>query len=56
MQRGLLKSFVKDGENTLKNKYKNYSLTELSMGMSNDYHEALNHGSTMIRVGSALFK
>mgnify|MGYP002535744046 FL=1 len=40
----------------LKNKYKNYSLTELSMGMSNDYHEALNHGSTMIRVGSALFK
>lgn len=28
---------------------------ELSMGMSSDYKLALQHGSTMIRVGSALF-
>lgn len=28
---------------------------ELSMGMSNDYRLALEHGSTMIRIGSALF-
>ncbi|MDD9897712.1 MAG: YggS family pyridoxal phosphate-dependent enzyme [Candidatus Melainabacteria bacterium] len=28
---------------------------ELSMGMSNDYHLALQHGSTMVRIGSALF-
>ena len=40
----------------LKNKYKNYSLTELSMGMSNDYQIALEYGATMIRIGSALFK
>lgn len=40
----------------LKNKYKNYSLTELSMGMSNDYQIALEYGATMIRIGSALFE
>ena len=40
----------------LQNDYPMYQLDQLSMGMSNDYHEALNHGSTMIRIGSALFK
>ncbi|MVM37722.1 YggS family pyridoxal phosphate-dependent enzyme [Spirosoma sp. HMF3257] len=28
---------------------------ELSMGMSSDYHIALEEGSTMVRVGSAIF-
>jgi len=32
------------------------ALTELSMGMSNDYIEAIREGSTMIRVGSALYQ
>ena len=40
----------------LQKEYPMYQLDQLSMGMSNDYHEALNHGSTMIRIGSALFK
>ena len=40
----------------LQKDYPMYQLDQLSMGMSNDYHEALNHGSTMIRIGSALFK
>lgn len=40
----------------LQKEYPMYQLGQLSMGMSNDYHEALNHGSTMIRIGSALFK
>lgn len=31
------------------------SLTELSMGMSGDYTIALEEGSTMVRVGSAIF-
>tara|TARA_B100000963_G_C22627049_1_gene672896 strand:- start:96 stop:743 length:648 start_codon:yes stop_codon:yes gene_type:complete len=31
------------------------NLEELSMGMSNDYLSAINHGSTMIRVGSKIF-
>lgn len=28
---------------------------QLSMGMSHDYHQALAHGSTLIRVGSKIF-
>ncbi|MED5369435.1 MAG: YggS family pyridoxal phosphate-dependent enzyme [Myxococcota bacterium] len=30
-------------------------LTELSMGMSADYREAIAHGATYVRVGSAIF-
>lgn len=41
--------------NHLKIKYPDYPLEELSMGMSNDYHIALEYGATMIRIGSALF-
>lgn len=40
--------------NQLKEKYP--SIDTLSMGMSGDYLLALKHGSTMIRVGSALFE
>ena len=32
------------------------NLKDLSMGMSNDYIEALKNGSTFIRVGSLIFK
>jgi pyridoxal phosphate enzyme (YggS family) len=32
------------------------NLEELSMGMSSDYNEALDCGSTYIRIGSAIFK
>ena len=32
-----------------------YEGTELSMGMSNDYAVAVEEGSTMIRIGTALF-
>jgi PLP dependent protein len=32
-----------------------YKLVELSMGMSNDYEVAVEEGSTIIRIGSALF-
>lgn len=32
-----------------------FSFTELSMGMSGDYKIALEEGSTMVRVGSAIF-
>lgn len=28
---------------------------ELSMGMSHDYHQAINEGSTLVRVGSKIF-
>lgn len=36
--------------------YFNNSLTELSMGMSNDYKLALEEGATLIRVGSKIFE
>jgi pyridoxal phosphate enzyme (YggS family) len=32
------------------------NLTELSMGMSSDYEEALGCGATYLRIGSAIFK
>lgn len=32
-----------------------HTVDTLSMGMSNDYQLAMNHGSTMIRVGSKIF-
>ncbi len=36
-------------------KIQHSELKTLSMGMSGDYELAINHGSTMIRVGSAIF-
>ena len=36
-------------------KENNPELTVLSMGMSGDYKLAIEHGSTMVRVGSAIF-
>ncbi len=34
---------------------KDFDLKELSMGMSNDFEVAVEEGSTMVRVGSAIF-
>ncbi|MEJ6950922.1 YggS family pyridoxal phosphate-dependent enzyme [Natronospora cellulosivora (SeqCode)] len=34
---------------------KGFDLKELSMGMSNDYQIAIEEGSTIVRIGSALF-
>lgn len=39
----------------LTQKAKNPNLKFLSMGMSSDYEMALNHGSNMVRIGSAVF-
>ena len=36
-------------------KYDNVRMEVLSMGMSDDYADAIAHGSTMIRVGTAIF-
>jgi len=38
------------------NRFEGLTLTELSMGMSNDFEIAIEEGATMIRVGSILFK
>ena len=34
---------------------KKMNLTEISMGMTNDYDSALKYGATHIRVGTAIF-
>jgi PLP dependent protein len=39
----------------LRRQLSEYRGTELSMGMSNDYRVAVEEGSTMIRLGTALF-
>lgn len=39
----------------LKAAYPSHDLNELSMGMSNDYQIALAEGSTMVRIGRALY-
>ena len=36
-------------------KYDNVLMTELSMGMSGDYREAVRCGATIVRLGTALF-
>ena len=39
----------------MRKKYDNVSVNVLSMGMSGDYEDAIACGSTMIRVGTAIF-
>jgi len=46
---------LKDLRDELEAKH-NVTLTELSMGMSDDYGEALSHGATMVRIGRAIFE
>ena len=36
-------------------KYDNVSMVCLSMGMSDDFEDAIAEGSTMIRIGTAIF-
>ena len=38
-----------------KHQEKNTDLVILSMGMSGDYQLAIKNGSTMVRIGSAIF-
>ena len=34
---------------------KDYNLSQLSIGMSNDYLEAIKYGASFVRIGSAIF-
>jgi len=42
-------------QKSAKNTYKNFNIDTLSMGMSNDLFLAITGGSTMVRIGSAIF-
>jgi len=48
-------SRLRELKEELNEKYFDDKLTELSMGMSNDYKIALSEGATLIRVGSKIF-
>jgi PLP dependent protein len=48
-------AFLKHFFEEIKNKFPLPEFKEVSMGMSSDYHIAIEEGSTMIRVGSAIF-
>lgn len=39
----------------MKNKYPEFDFAELSMGMSGDFEIAIEEGSTLVRVGTAIF-
>ncbi len=51
------KSFIalRELSEKLQNEYKELSLSELSMGMSGDFEIAIEEGSTLVRVGTAIF-
>lgn len=49
-------SKLREIRDDLNAKYFDNTLTELSMGMSDDYKIALQEGSTFIRIGSKLYK
>ncbi len=42
-------------ENIISKNYKGLSMDYLSMGMTNDYELAIEEGSNMVRIGSAIF-
>ncbi len=49
------KSFKNLYELKLKMNENGFGLTELSMGMTNDFEIAIEEGSTMLRIGTAIF-
>ncbi len=46
---------LRDLRDRLQEQFPDMDLRELSMGMSNDYREAIAEGATQIRIGRALF-
>ena len=50
MGRGTHRGFI-----TYEELNKSLGLQDLSMGMSADYVEAINHGATFVRIGSSIF-
>ena len=46
---------LKDIAKKCQEKFPELELNELSMGMSGDFHIAIEEGSTLIRIGTAIF-
>ena len=51
------KSFItlRELSQKLKPQFPSLALTELSMGMSGDFEIAIEEGSTLVRIGTAIF-
>ncbi|MBP5603836.1 MAG: YggS family pyridoxal phosphate-dependent enzyme [Treponema sp.] len=51
------KSFItlRELAETIKSEYPMFELNELSMGMSGDFELAIEEGSTLVRIGTAIF-
>ena len=56
-ERLIRKSFItlRNLSEKMKKEFPNLDLSELSMGMSNDFEIAIEEGSTIVRVGTAIF-
>ena len=54
--RGIFAQLCKISVDIQSKKYDNISMECLSMGMSNDYEIAVEEGSNIVRIGSALFR
>jgi len=52
------RSFVtlREIEERMQKRFPSFSLTELSMGMSSDFETAIEEGSTLVRIGTAVFR
>lgn len=48
-------SMLKNLQAKMQQKFPEFELSELSMGMSNDFETAIAEGSTMVRIGTAIF-
>lgn len=53
--REVFRTMYKLKEDISKKNYKNLTMDYLSMGMTNDYEIAIEEGSNMVRIGSAIF-
>jgi pyridoxal phosphate enzyme (YggS family) len=48
-------SLLREIAEKARKRFSNFPLFELSMGMSNDYRIAIEEGSTLVRIGTAIF-
>ena len=48
-------SLMHETAGKMQEKFKNFNLSELSMGMTHDFEIAIQEGSTEVRVGTAIF-
>ena len=48
-------SLMREIAERMQEKFKNFNLSELSMGMTHDFEIAIQEGSTEVRVGTAIF-